>query len=248
MNELAFGNYLRPKLNIIHSYNSSGQVWSYYGLNITEEFSNESMIPSYCDAYLVLVDNKYRFYDKHKYSFKIISQDYAHALTVSKSYENFIDFEIWVKDKNNFTTYYTCNKFSNITKNMIIKLISDFESYEDNNDEFSMIPKTCFSKYKTLEYMQYKHVNDREIKEWVGSATIINNGIHSPRKTVKAGHIIDKNKVVHQLYMNDYILRTSEENVFVIISEDVFNRLFEPYGDDESYELIHNMDEEGCQM
>lgn len=246
MNELLLAKFLQTKVSIVHNYEQNGQVWSYYGLNITDEFSSSEVIPGYCEAYLVLVDIKYKFYDRYKYSFDLISKEYAHNIIVSQKYENFVNFEVWLNDRYNQTIYFNYNKFSEKTKSMIDKLIEEFNDYEDTTHEYTMVPKKCFSKYDTLEYMQYKYVNDREIKEWVGSATIIDNGIHSPKKTVKAGHIIDKDKVIHQLYMNDYILRTTEENIFIIVSEDVFHRLFEPYETDQ--QLIINEDEEGCKM
>lgn len=238
MNELLLAQFLKPRVSVVHQYASNGEVWSYYGLNITEEFSMSDIIPSYCEAYLVLVDDKYRFYDKYKYSFDLISKEYAHNLVVSQKYENFVNFEVWLNDRFNQNIYFNYNKFSEKTKSMISKLINGFKKYEANTHDYTMTPKTCSSKYLTVNYMQYKYVNDREIKEWVGSATILDNGDHSPKRTVKAGHIVDKNKVVHQLYMNDYILGLGN-GTFVIISEDVFKMLFMPTENGET-QLISN--------
>lgn len=242
MNEVLLAKFLQMKVNIVHTYDKNGNVLSYYCLNINDEFSEFDFMPSYCEAYLVLVDDKYKFYDKHRFSFEYISREFAHDIVVSQEYDDFINFEVWLNDRYNQTIFFKYNKAHESTKAMVEKLIKEFEDYESDTNKSCTIPKECFSKYNTLEFMQYKYVNDRDIKEWVGSATIIDNGIHSPKKTVKAGHIIDKNKVVHDLYMNDYILRTTEDNVFVIVSEDVFNRLFEVYDTDQ--QLIINEDSE----
>ena len=191
MNELLFAKYLQPKINIVHRPNIKWDCDSFYGIKITNEFSEDYMLASYHDVYLLLPNITYQFYDCYKSSPEQISSNYAHSIITSQKINNFVNFEVWVVDKDSGVVVEMYNKYSDKTNTIIDTLINNFKEFQDENNEFVMRPKCCFSKYKTMEYMQYKYVNDREIKEWVGSATIIDNGIHSPKKRVKAGLIID---------------------------------------------------------
>lgn len=245
MNEMALRKYLGNRIDVVINKYIYTDIVLYYGIDITDEYVENNILPANTKVYLI--DPNKNSKSLRTTNVNEFVREYAHEIAVYLKDERFVNFEVWIINKDEDSQFKFDIRDSTINE-MIDALVNNFYKDTEKDDEYGIIPKTCFSRYKTIEYMQYKYVNDREIKEWVGSATIIDNGLHSPKKTVRAGHIIDSNKVVHKLYMNDYILRAEDSCTFVIISEDVFNALFDLFVDGESLTLIHNEDDIGCDM
>lgn len=223
MNESAFAKFLENSLCSIYLEKNNILKTHYYVIDVTDELASIETLQGNRNAYLHLSTKQHKLNEMNVNDTFGISSIFAHSILKHIKYHNPIHIEILITNRSTIDYIYTGKTVMDVINILIEKCKSEY--YDKNS--FSAIPKTAYSKIDdTIEYMQYVYINDRELKEWVGSAKIIDNGIHSPKKIVKAGHIIDKDGITHKLYMNDYVIKISENNTFIILSKEVFNMLF----------------------